>query len=207
MITEYNEEYGDNIRASSFISKIVATGILTNDSSNKGSIFANRSQLAYFVAREINSRYQSTQDKSDLEYILRYSCFGINADILLFISYITDNTRVLQLILEMAKELTSEWEEFDFCENLPGFFKNGHNHEDELPSSNTAKNEERAIVANEREVDSRLQTIEIYDYDESEAETLINQIIRALSLLSVISRCLPGFEHNMTSEMKNEFVW
>mgnify|MGYP006899748986 CR=1 FL=1 len=35
----------------------------------------------------------------------------------------------------------------------------------------------------------------VYDYDEGAISDPGNQLIRALSLLSVISKCLPNFEH------------
>ena len=39
----------------------------------------------------------------------------------MFISYITDNKRIIQLFLDMTDDLTKEWEEFDFEKNCPGF--------------------------------------------------------------------------------------
>lgn len=96
--------------------------VLVSDGAG-GFRFTNRNYLAYYVAREVNNQYNTTGDDTDLQTILKCSCFGINADILLFISYITDNIRVLQLILRMANELTLNWPEFDFDEHMPAYLK------------------------------------------------------------------------------------
>ena len=47
-----------------------------------------------------------------------------------------------------------------------------------------------------------IQTTDIYDYSEDDAEKLINQLIRATHLLSVAARCLPTFKHMMLKKEK-----
>ena len=204
-INEYNQENGDDVNPLHFIDSVKKAKVLIEDPVDGGYRFSNRSQLAYFVARAVNSNYQETGNQEDLEYILRYSCFGINSDVLLFISYITDNPRVLQLILNLTKELTAEWAEFDFDENCPNFLKIQKVEHDDTPIETKAEQEKKEIE-DEKQVCSQLEVIEIYDYAEDDATQTANQIMRALSLLSVIAKALPGFEHKMKAPMKNDFV-
>lgn len=168
--------------------------------------FTNNNHLAYFVAREINRNYHETGDDSDLLHILHNACFGINADILMFISYITDNVRILNLILQIAVSYTEEWEEFDFGERLPKFLQENRIHRVSLPPQNAKDIEKKIEIDSERKAQEKLKVIDIYDYDDDKADELMNKIIRSLQLLVVVSRCLPNFEHLMKKEDKSRFV-
>lgn len=204
-ISEYNKENGDDVNALHFINSVTKAKILVEDPGENGYRFSNRSQLAYFVARAVNSNYQETGDERDLEYILRFSCFGINSDVLLFVSYITDNPKVLQLILNLTKELTEEWVEFDFGSNCPEFLRIKSSEPDDTPIE-TKEEQEKKEIEDEKQVCSQLEVIEIYDYSEEDAVQTANQIVRALSLLTVVAKALPGFEHRMKATMKTDFV-
>lgn len=206
VINKYNEDYGNTVRASEFIGIVEKAKILIYDVSKQGYRFANRSYLAYYVAKEINSQYNSTGNDTALQKVLKCACFGINPDILLFISYITDNIRILRLILGMTKEYTKGWEEFDFSTNVPRFLKEYRAHTVELPEENALQQEQQTEIENEKAVEESLQTIDIYDYSEDDSEEFVNQFIRAVQLLIIVSRCLPSFEHSLPKTEKEEFV-
>lgn len=204
IVEEYNSNFDDVVRPLSFIEIVKNARILVSDIN--GYKFANRNHLAYFCAREVNFLYNNTGNEEDIKYLIEYCCFGINADILMFISYITDNTRILQFILNMTQEMTKEWEEFNFGDNCPKFLNLSHEQNVSLPDKNSKKEKEREEIENEKASNEKLQTIDIYDYNEEEIEKTINQLIRSLSLLTVVSKCLPGFEHNMDASMRRAFV-
>ena len=204
VVEEYNSVFDDVVRPLSFIEIVKNARILVPDIN--GYKFANRNHLAYFCAREVNYLYNNTGNEHDIKYLIEYCCFGINADILMFISYITDNTRILQFILNMTQEMTREWKEFDFEENCPKFLNLSYEQNVSLPDKNSKKERECAEVENEKASNEKLQTIDIYDYNEEDVEKNINQLIRSLSLLTIISKCLPGFEHNMDATMRKMFV-
>ncbi len=175
-------------------------------SSNGGYKFSNRNHLAYFVAREINFLYNVSGEEGDLVYLLNNACFGINADILMFISYITDNPRILRFLLNTTKRITGDWNEFNFNSNLPEFLNMTKALEVSSPNETIRNNAEQKEISDEKDMSSKLATIDIYDYNEDDSNTIVNQIIRALSLLIIISKCLPSFEHNMTPDMRKDFV-
>ena len=80
--------------------------------SNTKYYFAEKNYLAYFVAREIKRKCLEEQDFTEFNKALEYACYGINADILLFVTYITDNLNLIRALLDKAEECTAEWEEF-----------------------------------------------------------------------------------------------
>lgn len=204
VVDDYNNDYDDVVLPSAFLEIVKKAKILVLD--NEGYRFANRNQLAYFCAREVNFLYNDTGNEDDLKYLVQYCCFGINADILMFISYITDNTRVLHLFLNMTRDMTTDWKEFNFNENCPKFLNLSSQQNVSLPSPNSKQEKEHEEVENEKAASNKIQTIDIYDYNEDDVNKTINQIIRSISLMSIISKCLPGFEHNMNATMRKDFV-
>jgi len=148
IIEKYNHEYGDNVNCIEAINIMTNSKVLLSTDDDSGYKFANKSYLAFFVAREVNNQYNTTGIDSDLQKILSHSCFGINSDILLFISYITDNIRILRLIINMAEEYTKDWGEFNFTDNMPGFLKAHKCHLIDKPSSDDkSKHEAEEIEA------------------------------------------------------------
>ena len=168
-------------------------------------MFTNRNYLSYFAARELNRRFQETGDEVDLRYVLEYSCFGINSDILMFLTYITDNTRILKLILCIASEYTKDWVEFDFENNIPRYLTNSKLPDIALPTNNSIEEEKQAETEIEK-TESDIKIYDIYDYSEEEVDFAVNQIIRACALQITVSRCLPSFEHLLKKEEKKQFI-
>jgi hypothetical protein len=206
IINEYNEEYGANVNGVEAINIMINSKVLISDESTEGYCFANKNFLAFFVAREVNNQYNATGDESNLQKILKCSCFGINADILLFISYITDNIRVLRLILHMVNEYTQEWNEFEFGNKMPQFLKSERKHTVCLPPTDARDKEKNAEIEAEKAISNELKIVNIYDYSEDDVDRFVNQIIRACSLLIVVAKCLPNFEHNMPKADKDAFI-
>lgn len=206
LIDCYNKEYGTFVKGTEFVDIAVKSRIMQFDEIANGYRFVNKNHLAYFVATEVNRNYHDTGDDSDLRLILHNACFGINADILLFISYITDNVRILNLILNMAESYTKEWDEFDFGEHLPDFLKENRIHNVSLPPANAHELEKIAEIEAERKSQNQLTVIDIYDYNDEQADEFVNKIIRSLQLLIIVSRCLPNFEHLMRKTEKDAFV-
>lgn len=204
IISMYNEDNDDEIPPSSFLRIIQSCKILTE--SENGYKFTNKNQLAYFVAREVNFLYNTTGAEEDLKYLLQNACFGINADILMFISYITDNPRILGFLLSTTQALTADWQELNFNTNLPKFLELKSVPNLPPPSDDAKREAEEKEVSDEKQADKQLATVDIYDYNEDDSSKTMNQIIRALSLLMIVSKCLPSFEHNMNAEMRRAFV-
>ncbi len=131
-------------------------------------------------------------------------CDWINSDIL---TYTWLMETILRLLLLTIQEVTKTWSEFSFDKNsLPGFLKSEFPITIEAPTDETKEQERVAEINAEREAIGNIQTTDIYDYTEDQAERLVNQLIRATHLMSVAARCLPNFEHMMQKPEKDKFV-
>ncbi|OQB24502.1 MAG: Calcineurin-like phosphoesterase superfamily domain protein [Firmicutes bacterium ADurb.Bin182] len=212
VIYHYNEEYDDDLNCQDFINAIINAKILVplKDQQNKHR-FNTRSQLAYFTARELNRRYHDEDyDDSDLKNILTNACFGINGDILLFITYLTDNIRILRYIVDSANKLTSEWDEFTLDRCNIDYLAHIGTEVIKVKQPETGDQEKDQLIAVEQERkqanENEIETIDIYDYNELDIEKTSNQVLRAFSLLSTISKSLPNFEHLMKKPDRDNFV-
>ena len=201
----YNQKYDADVNTETIIKNAVDSRIfsLTDDEKYR---FGNKNVLAYFVAKEVISKYNDDGNQSNLENVLRLSCFGINSDILLFIIYLTDNTRILNLLLSMAEEFTKDWVEYDATDISPNFMKLDYEHKAEMPDQSHQKATEEEIIKDERKNDEQIVTKDFYDYAEEDAEIFTNKLFRAVSIMVVIAKCLPNFEHMMIKETKQKFT-
>lgn len=206
IIQQYNSEYDTNINCTALIEKFVNAKVIAFDKDKNGYVFSNRNYLAYFVAKEVNRAFNDTLDEGELRQILKLACFGINADVLMFLSYITDNIRILRLVWDMAYEYTLTWTEFDFESNMPEYLSISSVSGILNISSNSLEQEKRSMVQAEKEDDMNRAVINLYDYNEDSAEELINQIIRAVNLQITVARCLPNFEYLMKKEDKQKYI-
>ena len=206
VLQNYNDDYGTNVSLMQFLTIVLKAKILVKNEDEAGFYFANYSYLAYYVASELNRQYHETSDDSKLQSILKLACFGINADILLFLTLITDNIKILKIILAMSQEYTKNWEEFDFSSNMPDYLQKKYRYKLTLPANDIKEQEEQASINLEKENSDEIIKKNIYSYDEADSDKFINQIIRALQLLSIVARCLPSFEHIMRKEDKDNFV-
>lgn len=67
--------------------------------------FCNNNYLAYFIASEICAN----KDLQAVQYCLKYSCFGINSTVLMFVTYLTNETSLIDAILTSATEASTEY--------------------------------------------------------------------------------------------------
>lgn len=70
--------------------------------------FANKNYFAYFIAKHLILSAQNDPPSTDgIQYALKNICFGINSDIILFVSYLLNNTQVIMSILSGSSATTS----------------------------------------------------------------------------------------------------
>lgn len=205
IIEVYCAEYGAKMNSIDFISTIVRARILTKYGEDGLYKFCNNNYLAYFVASEICA----SRDSDAVQHCLNYACFGINSTILMFVTYLTNETTLIDRILNASLAVTTTWEEFRF--GMPGFkhlevqtpIKKPY-----LPSQSEKEyNIEIDDKTDRSEIENaHIDVISIYDYDEGEISKLENQLIRAISLLMLVARSLPNFEHRLKKEQKESIV-
>lgn len=208
VINEYNKKHGDEVNVHDFLHIVTEARLIIKSNKNDEYKFGNKNHLEYFIAREIVRKYNDENSNDDLIELLNFACFGLNSNIILFITYITDNINLFRLILDKTIEYTSDWEEFELeSVNIPYLQQMTPVH----IKAPTAKDKQE-VAKNEIEKEKNECTTEdiiardYFDYDEEDIDKFINQIMRALSLMVTISRSLPSFEHRMYKEDKEKIV-
>lgn len=206
IIDDYNREYGSKINSVKLINLLKEARIISETDS--GYSFYDRNHLAYFTAREIRRRCVDDNDFEQFNRVLKYSYMWINADILLFLTYIADNTNIIKKILEKGIEIIHGWSEFDFnnidipllAEPIEAILK--------PVEENEREQEEKRRISREKEIIHNNYTSNdgsIFD-GENEVLTFLQEVMRGISFMSVIARILPAFEHMMKLEEKRRCV-
>ena len=110
VIEHYNETFGEYVN----IKDVIDIGIkskIFKQTDNLSIYFLNKNYLSYFIAKYLIRVSQGEpSDTTGIDYALENICFGINSDIVLFISYILNNTRILTSISNYAGDLLQPWD-------------------------------------------------------------------------------------------------
>lgn len=209
IIKEYNDEYGNNLETEDIISISKTAKIIADTEESRETYrFRNKSILAYFVAKEIVAR----KDVADLEDVIDKACINICTDILLFIIYLTDETSILSQIISSINRTVVEdtsWDEFSIPDNVPMFIKNSNQLSVNTKSINK-KEEKKQIERSEETVEESMvkefKIRDIYDWDDSIIDEYNNKLFRMISLLQIIAKSLPCFEHLLKKDEKSELI-
>lgn len=201
-------QYYDNryLTAERFIDIATASGLLLRTQSGYEYRFMSKNHLAYFVAKALNRKFHDTSDASDLETIVRQSCFSINGDILLFMTYISDNVNIPRLLLEQAVSYVSDWTEFDISNICVRYLQSMPTKKLTPPKDNEKEQKIHEQTIEEEEQDEPIETLDIYDYDEEKIDELNNQLIRASFQLKIIARNFSAFISILPASAKKDYV-
>lgn len=207
VIKKYNEDFDSEVDYADFISILLKSRIFTKDGTKYA--FSERNYLAYFVAREIKRRCLEEQDYKEFNHVLDFACFNINADILLFVTYITDNLNIIKMIMDKAEEYSIQWDEFSMSPiTIPYLSDTNQLSVAEVVEGDRQKAEIDIVEQEKQQEKTRTmtaRTTNVYNYDEDDL-TLIEEMIRAMSLSIILSRTLPSFEHMMKKKDKEKCV-
>lgn len=194
---KYYNEYYDNkyLLPARFIEIAVGSGLLITSPTGDSYRFKSKDHLAYFVAKALNRKYHDDNDDSFLRQIVMQSCFGINGDILLFLTYIGDNVAIVRLLLAQVCELVEDWQEFNISKISAKYLETTYTAELDAPTSDKRNKdlENRSVAEEIISGEETIQTIDIYDYDISRVDELGNQIIRAFLGLKTLARGFSSF--------------
>lgn len=204
VIAEYCDEYGGSIDGVSLINSVVESRILSRYSADGLYKFCNNNYLAYFVAYEICNSKNVEAVKGCFES----ACFGIYSNILMFVTYITNENSIIEQILNAALSATENWKEFSFSMDEISHLCISPNKGLLPPSEEDIEEDRQADLAKDRaEIDNcHLDIVNVYDYDEADKDKLENQLTRAISLMLLLARCLPNFEHRLKKHQKEAII-
>lgn len=195
IVESYNREYGNKVNYIDFVKCMINSNILKKYDCNQY-VFVNRLYLAYFVAKQICKEVNNDDDNTELNHVINNVCFGINGDILLFIIYMMQRTKLLFSINNQLKVITGQWPMFSFeIKNINFLTKKKNVSAIETIDDSDIKEAHDNAVEVEKE-HMELVTYEykgIYDYDEKDISKQTNQWTSALKLLELLARGLNSF--------------
>ena len=206
IVEDYNLDFGDSVDYQVLLRILLDSRILIDLYGNQKYKFNNKHHLAYFVAREVNMLATNDGNYEDILTLIERACFPIESDIILFISYITDNRKILRLLLESVNKFADEWDEFDFKQNFPDLLRDAVSLTINVPSALSESEELSYEIEQEKLTAIDFTPKGVYDHFDSDIESIPNQLLKLSELLSVIAKVLPNFEHNLLADDKANYV-
>lgn len=205
VIEEYCKDYGGTIDGIALINSVVDSRILVHYGTEGQYKFCNNNYYAYFIAYEICN----TKNVEAVKECLQAACFGIYSNILMFVTYITNDDSIIDMILGAALASSQDWKEFSFSMDEISHLSYHRIPINLLPpSQEDIHQDKQADVEKDREeIDNfHFDVINIYDYNEEDIAKLENQLTRAISLMLLLARCLPNFEHRLKKTQKETII-
>lgn len=205
VIADYCEEYGGSIDGVSLITSVLESRIMSCYGSDGLYKFCNNNYLSYFIAYEICN----SKNTEAVKECLKAACFGIYSNILMFVTYITNENSIIELILSSALTSAKEWKEFSFSMNEISHLCVDRKPIDLPPPSHKdiQQDEQADIEMDRKEIDNcHFDVVNVYDYDDADINKLENQLMRAISLTMLLARCLPNFEHRLKKPQKEDII-
>ena len=207
IIDDYNEEYGTTIPSKSILELGTRTKILViNDDCSIR--FYNKNHLAYFIAKYlIRDEQNDKKSPKGIEYALRNICFGINSDIILFISYILNNMRIISVIIKQAQELFENWEKIDLDSlNIPLLSQTISTVSPPDKKDSERYEEAQEVTEEIMYQGDDIETIGLFDYDENDINKFPFDFLRAMKYSEMIGKSLGAFTSSMKLSQKKQLV-
>lgn len=208
VVENYNSTYGEHVNVKDIVNIGIKAKIL-RETDDLSIYFLNKNHLSYFIAKYLIRISQGEPaDTSGIEYALENICFGINADIVLFISYILNNTRILTSISNYAGELLKPWDAISLSEKNIALLHSVPLEQINPPSEEEKKKyESRKEEAEEKHYsEDIIEAKGLFDYDDTDIDQYQYRLVRALKYTEMICKALPAFHSKLKLNQKNELV-
>ncbi len=210
IIDQYNQEYSNNVKHRKFIDSVTRAKILCEFGSNDEITFTNRSYFAYFIARYLNRAFQSEGQFEDILRCITNICIDVNSDVILFLTYLTSNTRVITEISNMAEKLLRDWTALSFEDNnLPLLTSPVELKSAEIKAPTQDDREKYRDAQEKSEEEKPVPSDDgingIFDNDQSKLSHPIYKIIKAYTYTEMIAKALPAF-HSIIKGKTKQFL-
>lgn len=199
---------GEHVNVRDVINVGIKAKIL-RETENLSVYFLNKNHLSYFIAKYLIRLSQGEPaDTSGIEYALENICFGINSDIVLFISYILNNTRILTSISNYAGELLKPWDALSLSDKNISLLHNIPLEQINPPSDEERKKYEKVKEESEETHYSEdiIEAKGLFDYDDTNIDQYQYRLVRALKYTEMICKALPAFHSKLKLNQKNDLV-
>lgn len=205
-VSEYKERYDNEELNIKYVYNVaVKSNILKESATSFEAEFCDENLLAYFVAQHLNRTCQMGEHSEDLKEVLDNICFGINGDIILFLSYITSNTQILSPILQSIISHMEEWIELNIdTNNIEYLAKVSVTTAPKLPNKQEKERikEEKNKMEQEIVEEKRSQADSLYSYDTSKVNSFSNKIAKSINYLELVAKILPNFRFMLQADEK-----
>ena len=208
-VNQYNKDYDNNINSKFALSKAMEARIIKENDSNFDLIFCDDNLLAYFVASRLNRLLIEFKGQEDLKYVLENICFRPNGDIVLFLSYITNNINILNPIFQNINELMASWEELNFDIGNIGYI---NKLQVPLKTKLPTDEERERLTKKKDELEQnvieqhKIEPESLYSQDQKKVDSAINKISKGIHYLNLIAKILPNFRSFLKGEQKKAIV-
>lgn len=191
MINEYNSKKKTKIVAKRFLSTCINAHIMKESDSSFSIRFYDNSTYAYFVAKAINREFErNPDDREKLRFVMNNICFGINDSIILFLSFLRNNTAIILKIAEKALDLMKEFPEWDFVEKNIPFLHQADVSDQAAPSEGEKRNAHKQIEKIEKGRHEAIKFRSVFDYDPSDGQKPQFVIGKAIKYTQLVGRAL-----------------
>ncbi len=191
IIEEFKNLRRVEVNAKLFLNTCIEARIFKDDNRSFSVSFFDSNTYAYFVAKAINREFEKDQTNTNkLLFIMDRICFGINDTIILFLSFIRNNTNIILKIAEDATEMMANFPEWSLeAINIP-FLHQFTKLSDKLPSAEEKRNVHKQTEKVEEECHDAIQFRSIFDYNEADVNKKRYVVLRALKYSQLIGRAL-----------------
>lgn len=209
-INEYKEKYDNRELSPRYVYEVAKKSNILKDSSSSFEVeFCDENLLAYFVAAHLNRTCQNWGNQADLNDVLDNICFGINGDVILFLSYITSNTQILEPILQSIITHMDTWEELNLDEgNIEYLSKASGVSTVSIPNQKEKEELKERTNDIEKEIVTKKnnQSDSLYSYDISKVNSFSNKIAKSINFLQLVAKILPSFRYILTGDEKAAII-
>ena len=209
-VNEYKERYDNQELKNKYVYDVAIKSNILKEVSGKFEVeFCDENILAYFVAQHLNRSCNNGERPEDLKYVLDNICFGINGDIILFLSYITSNVQILSPIMNSIFNHMDSWEELDLDnENIEYLSKITTQVPDKIPDNKDKEKNKQNKELMERKLveEKKVNSESLYSYDEKKINSFGNKISKSINYLELVAKILPNFRHILEREQKQAIV-
>lgn len=211
IVKNCNKKYDLNLNAKKILQIITSSSIIKESNENFTIMFSDKNLLSYFVAKNLSrSLNENSPDiHKQIEYILSNISSEPNGTILLFLSYITQNKKIIESILNTIEDFMGRWAEYDFINNNIALLKKDHylNVDFKIPSEKEKQENVKSKAKTEKRIlDQHNESTDIYKKDKFEHNQFEKDVNLALGFLQLISKILPGFRQMLYGEDKNRIL-
>ena len=204
IVDAFNSKHRAFYNSVDVINELVDAKILKKEQT--GIVFNNKSYLAYFVARWLNRQIHNGRGQQELKFIVDNICYNINADILLFLTYLTENVDALYVILNSSKEFSERIGEYDYDQEPLSILTDWARPQTLSLLSEKDKNQIKENQVNqERKFKEKEKIEKVNIYDEN-IDAIVAGQMKLLKYLEIISKILPNFSHLLDANQQDDFV-